>query len=158
MFPIEWPYSRNTSVSDYTTNREPDGQSVMARLMLPERAKGAWQWFQLFHEIDVRLRSKGIAELLEAFYVSSSHLEVLNKIAQIRSLISDWDKDFKAPSRKTIAIALEIAALFPKKFPVAKICLSSDGDISFELIKGKKHFRARLPSANRHHNPRPRGA
>jgi len=134
------PHSRNTSVNHYATNMEPHRHSVIADLMNPEIARSISLWSQRLHFIkDVGSSSDGIAEMLEAFCVSSSHLEVLNKIARIRTLISDWDEYFKAPSTETITNALKIAALFPKQFPVAKICLSSDGDVSFELIKGNKH-------------------
>ena len=127
-----FPFFQDTTVNTYEENNQPNGYSLMAVLFLQGNrtvARDILQWSQKLHSI------KDVAHV----YVSSSHLEVLNKLARLRTLISDWDKDFKAPSMKTIANALEIAALFPKKFPVAKICLSSDGDISLELIKDKKH-------------------
>jgi hypothetical protein len=128
---VMFPFSQDTTVNTYEENSQPNGYSLMVALMHPGRtvARDILQWSQKLHSI------KDIAHV----YVSSSHLEVLNKIARLRALIPDWDKGFKAPSMKTVANALEIAALLPKKFPVAKICLSSDGDISLELIKGKKH-------------------
>ena len=129
---VMFPIFQDTNVNTYEGNSQPNGYSLMAALMLQGNrtvARDILQWSQKLYSI------KDVAHV----YVSSSHLEVLNKIARLRTLIPDWDKGFKAPSMKTIANALEIAALLPKNFPVAKICLSSDGDISLELIKGKKH-------------------
>ncbi len=136
---VMMPFIVNTSVKEYDRNRVPNGHSVMAALVMQGKARDILLWSQNLRSIrDVGQDNTGLLEILERVYVSSSHSEVLNKVARIKSLISDWDKAFQAPSMKTITNALEIAALFPKRFPVAKIRLSSDGEISFELIKSKK--------------------
>jgi len=133
------PFIFNTSVREYDNSRQSNGSSVFAALVLPGNARDIFQWSQSLRSMnDADQTATTLPEILERVYVSSSHSEVLNKISRIRTLVADWDKGFKAPSMKTITNALEIAAVFPKKFPVAKIRLSSDGEISFELIKGKK--------------------
>jgi hypothetical protein len=138
------PPFQNTSVNEYERTRERNENSLMTALLLQANrarfTKNLLDWCKTYLSLERAAHDTvGLPKILERVYVSSSHSEVLNKIARLRTLISDWDKGFEAPSMKTIANALEIAALLPKKFPVAKICLSSDGDISLELIKGKKH-------------------
>jgi hypothetical protein len=141
---VTMPPFQNTSVNAYERTNEQNGHSLFTALW-PQANKALstrnlFDWFQTFRSLErAQNDTTSLQTILERVYVSSSHSEVLNKIERLRTLISDWDKGFKAPSMKTIANALEIAALLPKKFPVAKICLSSDGDISLELIKDKKH-------------------
>jgi len=136
---IMMPYLFNTSVNEYDRTREPNGSSVIATLVLQGKTRDIFKWSQNLRSMkDVDQTATSLPKILERVYVSSSPSEVLNKIARIRTLVADWDRGFKAPSMKTITNALEIVAVFPKKFPVAKIRLSSDGEISFELIKGKK--------------------
>lgn len=130
---VMMPYTLKTNVKEYNSIREPNGSSMFAAFVLPEKARNIFQWLQ-----NLGQTAKNLPEILEQVYISSSPSEVLNKIARIQTLVADWDKDFKAPSMKTITNALGIAAVFPEKFPVAKIRLFSDGEISFELIKGKK--------------------
>ncbi len=104
-----------------------------------ELAKNLFLWSQKLRSLESATHEKEpLTRILEQVYDSSSPSEVINKIAQLKNLIADWDKDFTAPSLETITNALEIAALFPKKFPVAKISISSDGEISLKLIRGKK--------------------
>jgi len=137
------PFFHKTNVKEYEKESETNGSSLIPFLMVQANstvASDILKWYRSLRFIEnVANESESLPKILEQVYVSSTHSEVLNKIARIRTLISDWDKDFKAPSMKTISNALETAALFPKKFPVPKICLSSDGEISFELVKGKKH-------------------
>lgn len=42
------------------------------------------------------------------------------------------------PSPETIANALEVLALLPKKFPVPQIYVSDDGEISLEMSRANK--------------------
>ena len=88
--------------------------------------------------VEIESNIECLSTILEQVHVSSSHSEVLNKVARISTLISDWDEEFKAPSTQTITNALKTATLFPRKFPIPRICISADGEITFELVKGKK--------------------
>jgi len=138
------PPFKSTSVNEYERTRERNENSLMTALLLQANRErltsNLLDWCRTFLSLERAAHDTGgLPKILDQVYVSSSHSEVLNKIARIRTLISHWDNDFKAPSMQTIANALEIAALFPTKFPVPKICLSSDGEISLELIKGKRH-------------------
>lgn len=118
----------NTNVQQFNGDNEASGLAGIASLLhrISEEMKGST------YEREARPR------ILAQIYDSSGPSEVINKIANIRSLIADWDEDFKAPTHQTISNALEVAALLPKKFPVPKISISNDGEISFDLVRGKR--------------------
>ncbi|GJL64391.1 MAG: hypothetical protein NPIRA04_30450 [Nitrospirales bacterium] len=141
---VMMPPMQNTSVNASERINEPNGYSLITTLLLQTNkalfTSNLLDWCQTFRSLERATHdTTSLPTILEQVYVSSSHSEALNKIVRIRNLISDWDKDFQAPTMETITNSLEIAALFPIKFPVPKISLSSDGEISLELIKGKKH-------------------
>ena len=104
-----------------------------------QMTKDIMHWLRIFEEMQGLISDmEAKPRILAQVYDSSSPSEVINKIANLRNLIGDWDEEFRAPTLKTISNALEVAALFPKKFPIPKIAISADGEISFELNRGKK--------------------
>ena len=140
-FILNTPIFANTNVQQFNgDNEDPRLAGIASLLHLDtERIRDIMQWSRIFGEMKgLTYEREARPRILAQVYDSSRSSEVINKIANIRSLITDWDEDFKAPTLQTISNVLEVAALFPKRFPVPKIAISGDGEISFEFVKGKR--------------------
>lgn len=140
-FIMNSPIFANTNVQQSNGDNEAPRLAGIASLLNfdTKRIKDIMQWLRIFGEMkDLTYEVEARPRILAQVYDSSRYSEVINKIANIRNLIADWDEDFKAPTLQTISNVLEVAALLPKRFPVPKIAISDDGEISFEFVRGKR--------------------